>query len=311
MEKLLCWLALCSCVYLVLSSVTSPALQPAKRPRRLRRQGGCQDGTYTHEGRTCCLCAAGERLVRHCQTTPNDGQCESCEHNTYNTHPNSQTSCQPCTSCDHPNANLMLAEPCTRAQDAKCQCKMDHYCTSGTDICHLCTPCKKCGAEGVKIACTYMYNTVCNPETEEKNTGMIGGIVAVVLIVFVIAGLALVWYWLRKKSRQTSELQPSPSREDEELPCLDDFEHHLPDIADVCGWAVIKDIAMRSGMPPTAIDSCQLDYPNNSREQTLQLLRMWVEKEGSGSSEKFIKILQRTGRRGIAEKVMMKLKNDA
>ncbi|TNM99307.1 hypothetical protein fugu_012340 [Takifugu bimaculatus] len=83
----------------------------------------CVDGTYKHDGRDCCLCAAGLYLMEHCTETLQYGKCEACKDDTYSN-------------------NLEEDEPCTPARNRKCRCRKDHYCSSKLEICRLCNPCK-------------------------------------------------------------------------------------------------------------------------------------------------------------------------
>uniref|UniRef100_A0A3Q0R2B9 Tumor necrosis factor receptor superfamily member 6 n=1 Tax=Amphilophus citrinellus TaxID=61819 RepID=A0A3Q0R2B9_AMPCI len=107
------------------------------------RRQVCADGSYELEGRTCCLCSAGQRVKEHCTPdSQNDGQCEHCENGTYNSVANFQETCQPCTSCSHPNAHLEEEEPCTIVRNTKCRCKKHHFCSSKE--CTICHPCKIC-----------------------------------------------------------------------------------------------------------------------------------------------------------------------
>ncbi|XP_049456060.1 tumor necrosis factor receptor superfamily member 23 isoform X2 [Epinephelus fuscoguttatus] len=171
----------------------------------------CNDGTYEHNGRICCLCGAGLYLEQHCTMNLQVGICKTCDPGTYNSQPNSQRSCEPCTSCTQPNANLEVDERCTPARDTKCRCKKDHYCSSGPETCRICYPCKECGPKGVKVACTARNDTVCNEKTDGgDNTGMIVGIVGAVLAVLVL-GLGLAAYcW---KIRNGRKRQPITERE--------------------------------------------------------------------------------------------------
>lgn len=83
-----------------------------------------------------------------------------------------------------------------------------------------------------------------------------------------------------------------------------DLESYLPDIAETIGWRDMQDIATRSRIIGTIIESCKLDHPNDSQEQTFRLLQIWVEKQGMQASTNLIQILQNMDRRGKAEKVM-------
>lgn len=84
---------------------------------------------------------------------------------------------------------------------------------------------------------------------------------------------------------------------------VSDIELCVPDIADVLGWNVMQDIAMRSGISNTDIESCKHDNQGDSKQQTLKLLMMWVERHGSHSAEKLLEILQNTKKINKAEKV--------
>ncbi|XP_071336506.1 tumor necrosis factor receptor superfamily member 6 isoform X2 [Trachinotus anak] len=253
---------------------------PIKRLLRNRRQDVCQDGHYQHDGKTCCLCAAGQQLVNHCDKKPDDGKCEPCE-----------------------PANLEEDAPCSAAQDAKCRCKKDHFCSSGKESCLLCQPCKKCRPDDVKVACTSTNDTVCNPKKDGPPVATIVGTIVGTLLAVALAVVAVI-YWQRRKSNRRGETLPGSSREpDVELQPLTDFQPHLPDIAEVLGWKDMQDVAMRSGMLQTTIDACKLDHPGDSQEQTLQLLMKWVEKEGMNGSKRLIQILKDSNKLNKVEQV--------
>ncbi|XP_070772200.1 tumor necrosis factor receptor superfamily member 6 [Enoplosus armatus] len=270
----------------------------------------CIDGTYKHDGGDCCLCGAGQYLVEHCSTSLPKGKCENCESGTYRRHPSAQKSCEPCTSCSHPSANLEEDEPCTSARDTKCRCKKDHYCGNGTEICRLCHPCEQCGAEGIKVRCTANSDTVCNVKMEGGNQlGTIVGITVPIVLLAVVAAVIIIF--LRKR-QQADDPQTNGSATDVEMQHLRDvdIQLHLPDIAKEIGWKDMQDIAMRSGIG-NAIDVCKLDYPGDSQEQTLQLLKVWVESQGRGAPRNLIQNLNQIGRKGKAEKVTDILSRDS
>ncbi|XP_040905927.1 tumor necrosis factor receptor superfamily member 6 [Toxotes jaculatrix] len=256
----------------------------------------CADGTYQHEGNTCCLCGAGQRLERHCTVKQYDEVCKPCDAGTYISQPNSQQHCEPCTSCDHPNANLEVAEACTAARNTKCRCKEDHYCSSGTETCRICHPCEKCDAEGVKVACTATNNTVCNDKTEGENS--LTGITIAVIVVLVALGVGLYCLW-----RRFRQAAPEHGAENGELEPLKDIEAHMPEIAEVLGWKNMRDIALRGGISQTVIETCKQNHPNDGEEQTLQLLMRWVEQQGSDASKTLVQMLQDRGKMQAAEKV--------
>ncbi|XP_034408489.1 tumor necrosis factor receptor superfamily member 23 [Cyclopterus lumpus] len=262
----------------------------------------CVDGIYEHGGGICCLCGAGQYLKEHCTTSEQYGECELCTRNTYRSLPNSLDSCEPCTSCSQPNANLVVKQACTSAIDAKCQCKKDHYCSSGTETCIICNPCKEC-PKGIKVACTSNNNTVCNEIEGKPHIGLIMGIVAILVI-----GLGLLaLFYIRKRYQRRHQIPSVPSAADPEMQHLAapvvDLQPHLSDIADIIGWRDMQVVALRSRMENATIESCRLDHPHNSQEQTLQLLQIWVESQGNEASRILIQSLQNSSRRGKAEKV--------
>ncbi|XP_026166014.1 tumor necrosis factor receptor superfamily member 6 [Mastacembelus armatus] len=272
----------------------------------------CVDGAYEHNGKSCCLCAAGMKLEKPCSVQPDDRQCKQCEPQTYNSDPNSKSSCEPCTSCDQPNANLEVAEPCTPARDTRCRCKKNHYC--GTEPCKLCQPCKECGAEGIQVACTAINNTFCNDKIDERNqTGVIiSVIVGIVILGAIIGGF---FFWKEKRSRPKTNSGAGPQdQQDVEEPLrgtsCKNIQPYLPDIADVLGWKDMKNVAMRTKIPAATIESCALNHPNDSREQTLELLKIWAEKYGSNASNYLVQNLQRAGKRAIAQDVSNILNSD-
>lgn len=266
----------------------------------------CTDGTYEHEGRECCLCGAGLHLVEHCSTSQTYGKCEPCGSGKYSSHPNYQLSCEPCTSCSHPNGNLEVDEPCTPAVDTKCRCKKDHYCNSGTETCKLCHPCKECGDEGIKVACTSNNNTVCN---EIKEVSHVGGIIAGILVAVVIIAAAVAGVlWKRRKWQRTQSPKTNGNEADLEMQGLRvfsdvDLKPHLLDIADVIGWKDLRGVAMRSGIPESIIESCQLNNPRDCQEQTFQLLNIYVERQGREASSSLIQKLLTDGKKAKAQKV--------
>ncbi|XP_069000684.1 tumor necrosis factor receptor superfamily member 6-like [Embiotoca jacksoni] len=296
--------------------VLLPAFCASTQPKgllkilRYKRQD-CADGTYEHEGRTCCLCAPGQRLENHCINNRADGKCELCEDGrTYNSQANSQETCLPCTSCSQLNAGLEVDEPCTTARNTKCRCQKNHYSSNDTQKAEICHRCKTCGSAGHKEICTATSDTVCNDESNEVDNSVgkavgiaIGVIVAVTLVVFLV-------FW--RKIRQRWERSQDPSKTDgngadeEMLPLADPHMNllpHLPDIVNVLTWKDVQGIALRSEMTVATIDSCKEDHPGNTYEQKLKLLKMWMEMQGRDAPMKLIKKLQQSKNKEAAQKV--------
>lgn len=288
-NKLPVWFTTCA----VLSAVVSSAL------------GQCSDGTYEHEGLDCCKCAAGQYLVSDCNTNLTRGQCDICKPGSYNSHPNADASCEPCTSCSQSNDNLEVEEHCTPGRDTKCRCKKDHYCVSGAESCKLCQRCKEC-AHGVKVSCSGYNDTTCNDKS--SNVGLIAGIIVAVFI-SVCGGIAL-FVWQRKRCKsQEKQLNPveltniTSSAEETQLLQDMDLMPLLPAIAEVIGWQDLHNLALSSNIPPTIIDSCKLDCPGNSQDQTVKLLMAWTERQGMRAGTELIKSLQKSNKTRKAEQV--------
>ncbi|XP_060895893.1 tumor necrosis factor receptor superfamily member 26 [Labrus mixtus] len=267
----------------------------------------CEHGTYRHEERDCCRCGVGNKLKAHCVANLQYGECEPCEPGTFSSQPSQEKFCEPCKHCHHPNENLEEAEPCTPPRNAKCRCKPDHYCIGDIKNCLLCHPCKKCGAEGIKVKCAGNNNTVCNEEIKGGNqAAIIAGIVVAVLLL-IIAAAAAVFIW-RKKSRSGGQVIASGTNGNVELLPLRvpevDLQHLIPDIATAIGWKDMKKLAIRSHVPTATIETCELDHPGDSGEQTCKLLTIWVEKEGRQASKRLIEMLNESNKKVKAERVM-------
>lgn len=82
-----------------------------------------------------------------------------------------------------------------------------------------------------------------------------------------------------------------------------ELQPHLPDIADLIGWKVMKEIAMRSNISNTKIDSVQQDNPRDAQEQTLELLKFYVECQGRNAAKNLVDMLQENKHKDKAEKV--------
>ncbi|XP_075997807.1 tumor necrosis factor receptor superfamily member 6-like [Genypterus blacodes] len=272
----------------------------------------CPNGTYNHEGRPCCLCGASYRLTKHCQNTPDDRTCDPCPADTYSSHPNAQMNCQPCTSCQHPDAGLEEADRCSPARDAVCQCKQNHYCTNSEQPCKVCLLCKDCGDAGVKEGCTDTSDTVCSEKSEGGNTLAIALGVPAAIVVLVLIGL-FVWCMKRQclnRNQRSVQVSGGPTeKEMENLTVPDvDLTPHLTEVANVLGWMVMRDVARSSDMK-VDIENSKLNHPSDAHEQTLTLLSNWIEKQGSGASRALVEALQSSKKKDTKEKLMKLLQD--
>uniref|UniRef100_A0A3Q3GTB2 Tumor necrosis factor receptor superfamily member 6 n=1 Tax=Kryptolebias marmoratus TaxID=37003 RepID=A0A3Q3GTB2_KRYMA len=259
--------------------------------------------TYQHGDRTCCMCPPGQRVTKDCEVKPNDTKCDFCELGTYLDQPNSQTTCERCTSCDQLNANLEVEETCTSYRNAKCRCKENHYCSPGVE------PCKVCQHYGLQSFCERLPLCV-------LDVGTIVGIVFGVLLV--LAGIVA--------PLKGEEKNKTSSRSDlvrgERIVLMICFFFHplisvsdmdmrpfLPQVAEQLGWSNMKEIALQSGMPAATIESAKLNHPQNSEEWTLELLGKWVEAKGKSAPRELIEMLRKRGKNDTAEKISDILSN--
>ncbi|XP_059214778.1 tumor necrosis factor receptor superfamily member 23 isoform X2 [Centropristis striata] len=289
------WFIAFALVFLLVSAVPSRAdVNTGSHP--------CVDGTYVNEGLSCCLCSAGQYLEDHCTADLQYGVCKKCGPNTYSSQPNKEKNCERCTSCTQISANLEVAESCTAAKNAKCQCQKEHYCSSGIEPCRICEPCKKCGAEGIKVDCTAKNNTVCNDPIEKGiNAGTIAGSIIGVLLVI---GLALFAFFCWKKKSGSRNLTNEDPEERKPINVPEwDLQPNLYAIAEAIGWADMCMVATCSKVPDTVISACERDNPHDTQQQTVELLKNWEERQGRQAPKKLIAILQTNGKQSKAEKV--------
>ncbi|XP_046885748.1 tumor necrosis factor receptor superfamily member 6 [Hypomesus transpacificus] len=295
----------------VVMSVTLKAEESSKRNLSLLRfkRQDCPDGTYEHEGVTCCRCAPGQRLQKHCTLKPDDRICDFCTTEvTYNSEPTFLDSCEPCSSCD-PKANLEVEDKCTIRKNTVCRCQKGYYCDRAKEDCTACHLCKTCGENVVKVPCTATNNTICHEgqkdSDSENNYGRRMAIAVTSTLVFIAAAAGLgVFCWRKKKACFAPKVKPTDSGTGQKIPLLRGviLTPHIPDITTVVGWKNMRDVAMRCGMSPTEIESHQLNSPD-SNEWCQGLLNAWVEKEGSQAAEKLVLNLRQIKKKTTAERV--------
>ncbi|XP_052386338.1 tumor necrosis factor receptor superfamily member 6 [Carassius gibelio] len=267
--------------------------------RSLRtRRSDCEYGTYPHEGRECCLCPRGKRVLKDCTDT-NETDCELCEHGTYMDHLNSENECWPCKVCDS-NANMEEQDKCSLYSNTVCKCKNSFYCEKGSP-CKICYQCDTCEKYGVKKSCTETNNTVCHDAKEPENHQ--GATVAgLVLLLIVVAGVILVVLWLRRNKKYCFKGRPI----DLKPPTLEDLDldPHLLDIVDVLDWKTVKHIARHSGMRKAEMEEHELNNKNDVKEQKYALLHAWYERQGlCGAYPALINTLYEMKQRKTADEI--------
>ncbi|KAA0711105.1 hypothetical protein E1301_Tti002787 [Triplophysa tibetana] len=152
-------------------SVLTMSVGLAEGRRMRRRRGVCEYGTYQHEGKTCCLCPSGYRVISDCKDNIAT-QCEICQPGFFATHPNNDQTCRRCRDCDPERTKMEKQDSCSRDSDTVCRCQENYFCDKG-HLCRTCQPCDTCVEKGgVKIPCTFTNNTVCHGVEESKGVDL-------------------------------------------------------------------------------------------------------------------------------------------
>ncbi|XP_025733998.1 tumor necrosis factor receptor superfamily member 1A-like [Callorhinus ursinus] len=129
----------------------------------------CGPNEYKPEGlHLCCQqCPAGFYVSRHCDVNHGVSKCSPCESESFQSHPNRETSCRPCTRC---RADQEMVAECTPTSDRQCQCKSGtHYCDSDNCV-ENCFRCRRCSGPVIR-PCNATHDTVCAPEAGTRAPG--------------------------------------------------------------------------------------------------------------------------------------------
>ncbi|XP_052001764.1 tumor necrosis factor receptor superfamily member 6-like [Xyrauchen texanus] len=255
-----------------------------------RKRETCENGEYQHEGKTCCRCPIGYRVLSDC-TDKTITKCERCDSRSFMSHTNQDHSCQPCKICNL-NANMEMKKDCSPYSDTVCGCQKDHYCDIG-DLCISCYSCDTCETRGgVKTMCTPTNNTVCH---DTQGSDITGKIIAPILVFgLVVVCIVVCVLWRKKKFCFNGEQTNEDDDQQETEACLKDVDlnPYLPEIASVLGWKLMKHIALHTGMTKVNIEEHELNNPGDVKEQTYDLLEAWSQRQGlKGAYPTLIKTL--------------------
>ncbi|XP_020776953.2 tumor necrosis factor receptor superfamily member 6 [Boleophthalmus pectinirostris] len=293
-------------LYVVLA-VCMLASQTEEGRVRVRRQG-CRYDTYSYEERFCCKCGPGFRVKEHC-TIQSETDCVPCiTGKEYQSQPNQEKTCEPCTSCEHPHANLVVDRQCTPSVDSTCKCKENHYCSSGAESCKTCEPCQSC-SEGIKVACSATNNTICNDKPQGNTVAIVLGTMGGIAVIFAVA--LLLYFKKKRKPERNNILNVNENEPEQSTHLLGSLGPHIPKVAEVIGWPNMRNLAMQSQISKGRIESCEQDHPTSSVERTIALMRIWEEKESRKSSEKLVQYLRQIHQNSTAEQVQSILSVDS
>ncbi|CAL8297474.1 unnamed protein product [Merluccius merluccius] len=70
-----------------------------------------------------------------------------------------------------------------------------------------------------------------------------------------------------------------------------DLTPHVPEIATVLGWQVMRNVALKSGFSQVSINNHSHNHPGDATEQTVQLLLEWVQKKGKKAARELVERL--------------------
>ncbi|NWR21268.1 TR10A factor, partial [Emberiza fucata] len=78
--------------------------------------------------------STGTFVADHCNASHVKGKCDPCtEGKGFTAHANGLEQCLPCRQCKEDQKTL---SPCTRTQNAECQCKQGYFCED--ESCEIC-----------------------------------------------------------------------------------------------------------------------------------------------------------------------------
>ncbi|KAL4640082.1 tumor necrosis factor receptor superfamily member 6-like [Arapaima gigas] len=229
----------------------------------------CLYGTYNHSDVTCCTCQPGTFVSKHCSAT-DQTECLPCEEGFYNSLNNSE-SCTPCDLCNE-NVFLKVKTPCGKTQNTQCKCKEGYYCLNNE--CRHCLSCDTCEDHDNVIEC----NSVCE---KPKDIRLIVGIVVPLFIILIIIIVCIIY----QKGIGCSEPDCPPpnnnANQQEMDPLLEDLNlsSYLYTIVELVGPSGIKKLAIQGGITQAAIDMHVQSYPNNVKDQCVNILKDWYERQ--------------------------------
>ncbi|XP_032255450.1 tumor necrosis factor receptor superfamily member 1A-like isoform X4 [Phoca vitulina] len=164
-ENALCALGLCALGLCALPLIRGAAVPlPGGEPE-------CGPDEYKPEGlsRCCKQCPAGSHVSADCGVNHGVTICSPCEPESFLSHPNEETSCQPCTQC---RADQEMVAACTRTRDRQCQCASGSFFCDSPSCVENCFRCRRCPG-AVLQPCNVTHDTVCDPEAGTGAPGQV------------------------------------------------------------------------------------------------------------------------------------------
>ncbi|XP_039409927.1 tumor necrosis factor receptor superfamily member 6, partial [Corvus cornix cornix] len=284
------------------------ALMTYNRRIIARRQITCNKDEYYLDAQCCKKCGSG--FVKNV-TCPTDStkHCVPCEKGKeFVDHPNDLEKCLRCKSCDS-KFGLEIAKNCTPVEDTKCACVKNHFC-NGSLSCSVCSPCTTCESGVIEKQCTSTSDTLCGT----KEPGTLLWAIFLVAMVVLLATTGAIFLCMKKQKGLTINqnkgvYKPKPY---ENIPLIDtdaDLSSHIAGIVAEMTHAEVKKFVRHHHVSEPAIDQIIHDYPGDTSEQKIRLLRVWYQRHGmKGAYGTLISSLRELKMCAAADKIEEKLK---
>ncbi|XP_039656616.1 tumor necrosis factor receptor superfamily member 14-like isoform X5 [Perca fluviatilis] len=170
----------------------------------------CHPTEYLNGDQCCPTCSVGSRVKKHC-TEFRSTSCLDCDKGTYMNLPTGLTECFPCARCDSGNSCVeaqkhrscqpgqYISQNGTALSDTECSDCSDGTFSNGT-LLTSCQPHTQCQSLDLQLIKPGTAST--DAECGEQSSGAGIGVVVVLVILLVVAGISLPVMWiLRKKGR--------------------------------------------------------------------------------------------------------------
>ncbi|XP_061214600.1 tumor necrosis factor receptor superfamily member 6 [Neopsephotus bourkii] len=271
-----------------------------------KRESNCNWDEYSLDVQCCKKCERGFVKSISCPTDTSK-HCVPCENGKeYIDHVNDLAKCLRCDLCDS-EFGLEVAKNCTQAQNTKCTCAKNHFCSSIP--CRHCDPCTICESGVIEKQCTSTSDTVCGM----KETGMPWWaiVLAILLLLLALGGIGLVFCVKQKwfNTRQRPHEFPEPSISDEIAPLRQDVDlsSYVTDIVEEMTYKEALKFVRYHKVPQTKIDEIIHDNRGTS-EWKIHLFQAWLQRHGmNGAYETLIRSLRDLKMRAAADKIERKL----
>uniref|UniRef100_A0A8C6J3K7 Tumor necrosis factor receptor superfamily member 6 n=3 Tax=Melopsittacus undulatus TaxID=13146 RepID=A0A8C6J3K7_MELUD len=270
-----------------------------------KREINCNWDEYIVGVQCCKKCERGFVKNVSCPTDTSK-HCVPCENGKeYIDHVNDLAKCLRCASCDS-IFGLEVEKNCTQAENTKCTCAKNHFCSS--EPCRHCDPCTICESGVIEKQCTSTSDTVCGMKAQTGAPWW--AIVLGVLLLLLAAGGIMYCIrrkWFNKRKRLHEFPQPYISDEIALLRRDVDLSIYVVHIVEEMTYDEALKFVRCHKVPQTKIDEIIRDNIDTS-ERKIQLFQVWLQRHGmNGAYETLIRSLRNLKMRAVADRIERKL----